>query len=66
MEWALTSPDSWPASPRPEDGQSDRTADQGGARGVYNGALAVSGAHFLIPKVPDFRIGSKDLEHLQG
>src|SRR6266849_718400 len=47
LEWVLTSPNSWSASPCSEDGQPDRRADQGGARGIYNGTLAVSGAHFL-------------------
>ena len=66
MEWELTSSNSWPASPCSEDRQPERRADQGGAGGVYSGALAVSGIHFLIPEFPDFRIDSKDLEHLQG
>jgi 2-acylglycerol O-acyltransferase 2 len=61
MEWTLTSRDSWAACPCSEDEQPDHRADQGGARGIYNGALAVSGARFLIPKVTDFRFCSKDL-----
>ena len=66
MEGALTSPDSWPASPCSEDRQPELGADQGGSGGVYSRALAVSGMHFLNSEFPDFRIDSKDLEHLQG
>jgi hypothetical protein len=56
MEWALISSNSWPASPCSEDRQPERRADQGGAGGVYSGALAVSGIHFLIPEFPDFEL----------
>jgi Diacylglycerol acyltransferase len=56
--WALTSPNSWPASACSEDRQPERRADQGGTRGIHNGAVAVRGAHLLIRfgKVTDFQI----------